>query len=212
MNRAKDIGFEYCPMLWGEKNKDDFASVVAKGGWTCVLGFNEVNEVGQANLSPAAALSLWNQYIRPLKSKGTTLGAPSFSSRPNGNAWMLSFLELCGGDTHCDIDFCPVHFYDTTIEKFETYINNWRTTVPWCPIWVTEYACENFNGGPQCTSDYTTQFHHSVAAWMNGLSWVHRYFAFGPLEDLVGVNPDNQMMDPSTGKPNALGSWYINQS
>jgi hypothetical protein len=46
---------------------------------------------------------------------------------------------------------------------------------------------------------------------MNGVSWIHKYFAFGPLPDLVGVNTDNQMMDPNTGKPNTLGEWYITQ-
>jgi hypothetical protein len=68
------------------------------------------------------------------------------------------------------------------------------------------------NGPTKCTESYTVQFHHTVAAWMNSLDWVHKYFAFGPLPDLVGVNPDNQMMDPKTGKPNALGLFYINQT
>jgi hypothetical protein len=86
---------------------------VGLGSFAIHINCFRVNEVGQANLSPADALTLWNQYIRPLKAKGVILGGPSFSSRPNGNDWMLQFLKLCGGDTHCDvrsnISSCSAH-------------------------------------------------------------------------------------------------------
>jgi hypothetical protein len=46
---------------------------------------------------------------------------------------------------------------------------------------------------------------------MNKQSYIHKYMAFGVLTSMDGVNPDNQMMDPSTQQPNDLGEWYITQ-
>lgn len=46
-----------------------------------------------------------------------------------------------------------LHWYDVKAEDFQKYVLDFATTFG-KPIWVTEYACQNFNGGAQCSSDY----------------------------------------------------------
>lgn len=46
--------------------------------------------------------------------------------------------------------FIPIHWYDVDIENFKSYVENFHTQTN-LDIWITEYACQNFNGGAQCT-------------------------------------------------------------
>jgi len=49
--------------------------------------------------------------------------------------------------------FIPIHWYDTTPDNFKQYVQNFHQQTG-LDIWITEYACQNFNGGAQCsTSD-----------------------------------------------------------
>lgn len=45
--------------------------------------------------------------------------------------------------------FLPIHWYDVDIKNFQDYVQNFRDQTGH-NIWVTEYACQNFNGGAQC--------------------------------------------------------------
>jgi hypothetical protein len=47
------------------------------------------------------------------------------------------------------------------------------------PIIVSEYACQNFNNGPQCTKDETWNLHQTMAKWFDETSWVAGYAPFG---------------------------------
>lgn len=95
------------------------------------------------------------------------------------------------------------------------------------PIWVTEFACQNFSGGAQCTWDQVFDFMRKVTAFMDGASFVQEYFAFGEclciwyvfflsfsrnpvgaMHDMFNVNPDNQLLG-GDGKPTDLGRLYI---
>jgi hypothetical protein len=52
-------------------------------------------------MDAGSGVALWNQYIRPLKSKGTTLISPAPTSDPAGKKWLQDFFQICGGD--CDV-------------------------------------------------------------------------------------------------------------
>jgi hypothetical protein len=57
------------------------------------------------------------------------------------------------------------------------------------PIWVTEWACQNYNSGPQCSAEDIASFLEQTQGWMDETGWVERYAWFGAMEDLDGVNP-----------------------
>jgi len=205
-SNAKAAGFECVPMLWGWKQVDEFKSKVVKGYANYVLGVNEPNQSGQSDMDAASGAELWREYIAPLRSEGYTLVSPATTSAPSGKKWMQDFFDILGGTDAVDI--VALHFYDVGSAKFEAYVQSFYDAFK-KPLWITEYACQNFNGGPQCSADETWAFHQQVSSWMDQQWFVFAYFPFGAMLEMQGVNADNQLMNPD-GYPNALGQLYIN--
>ena len=69
-----------------------------------------------------------------------------------------------------------------------------------------QYACQNFNGGAQCSDDQTWQLHQQMAAWFDEQDYVERYSPFGAMRNMQGVNQFNALMNPD-GSITSLGSW-----
>jgi hypothetical protein len=59
------------------------------------------------------------------------------------------------------ISFVPIHWYDTTPSNFQSYIENFHQQTG-LDIWVTEYACQNFNGGAQCSDSDSESARHDT--------------------------------------------------
>ncbi|KAF7369070.1 Glyco-hydro-cc domain-containing protein [Mycena venus] len=193
-----DTDLEFVPMLWGEKDvtqwtdpSDGINATIAQRKPTAVLGMNEPQETGQSNLTPQQGADMWKTYIEPLHSQGLRLGSPAPSSAPSGKTWIQDFLTACNGG--CTVDFIALHYYDVNATKFAEYLTDFHDTFQ-RPIWVTEWACQNFNNGPQ--------------SFMDAQDWVERYAWFGIMRDLQGVNPDDAMMN-SNGQITDLGKQYI---
>ncbi|CAA7259519.1 unnamed protein product [Cyclocybe aegerita] len=198
------LGLEFAPMLWGPKQISDFTRLVKPGYAHTVLGFNEPDHNGQANLDPGYAASLWKQYIQPLKNQGYSLISPAVTSAPAGKTWMRNFFNACTG---CTFDAVAVHWYGTKADEFIAYVTDYHNTFG-RDIWVTEFACQNFAGGAQCNAGQVVEFMNTVTGWMDNTSWVKKYFAFGVMHDMVGVNTLNQLMAPN-GQPTELGWNYL---
>ncbi|KAJ7228832.1 glycosyl hydrolase catalytic core-domain-containing protein, partial [Mycena pura] len=201
-----DAGLTYAPMLWGEKNAAAFGKTAVEGYAKIALGMNECNEVGQSNIDPQTGIGLWRQYLLPLADKGYTLISPAMSSRPNGKDWMQTFMADCGSD--CKVSGIATHYYGTDIEEFKTYVQYWRDTYN-LPVYVTEYADQDFNGGAQANEGEVWAFMEAATQFANANDWIHAHCWFGAMMDMVNVNPDNQLMG-SNGAPNDLGNWFIN--
>ena len=73
-------------------------------------------------------------------------------------------------------------------------------------LWVTEYACQNFNNGPQCDEGMVWNLHKTVSAWFDQTDYVKRYSPFGVMKNMQDVNQMNALMDPN-GAITSLGSW-----
>jgi hypothetical protein len=201
------INLRNMPMLWGDNQISEFTKLVKKGYATCVMGFNEPNEPGQSNMTPEHGASLWKQYIEPLKNEGyTMLVSPATSSNPNGLVWVKNFMSACGGG--CNPTHTAVHYYDVTASGFISYMELWHSTFN-LPVMPTEFACQNFNGGAQCSESEVESFMTTAIDFMESTSWITAYFAFGVMKDMQGVNTLNQLMN-SAGQPTALGQKYIN--
>jgi beta-glucanase (GH16 family) len=91
--------------------------------------------------------------------------------------------------------------------KFAEYLTNFHDTFQ-RPIWVTEWACQNFNKGPQCSADDVVRFLDSTQSFMDQQDWVERYSWFGAMRDLQGVNTANALEDKD-GHITDLGKQYI---
>jgi len=202
---ARDHGLEILPMFWGTRDIDAFQQYVVEGYAQTILGFNEPNEPGQCNLNPWDAAGIWKQYIQPKKALGYNLIGPAMSSNPNGLTWTSQFFQACDG---CTFDGLAVHWYDVDAYAFIAYIQNYHNTFN-LPIWVTEFACQNYNGGAQCSMDYIYEFMGIVTSFMEQQDWVVMYCAFGAMIGLPdGVNQDNELMGWD-GKPTNLGYQFL---
>ncbi|KAG8713431.1 hypothetical protein FRC09_018733 [Ceratobasidium sp. 395] len=201
---------EFVPMLWGGKDADTFSRAVnsasiASNGWTHVLGMNEPQEESQSNMSPQDAATMWKTYMEPLKATNPNirLGSPAPSSRPNGIQWIWDFLGNCNGG--CTLDFIALHYYDVNATDFIRHINEYHNAFQ-RPIWVTEWACQNFNNGPQCSYNQIVKFLNETQTYMDNTDWVERYAWFGAMAS-TPINKDTALMDKS-GKINNLGKQY----
>jgi len=193
-------------MLWGESQIGDFTRLVKKGYANMVLGFNEPNESGQSAMSYQRGVTLWKQYIEPLRYQGYLLISPATSSDPKGMDWVKSFVKHCDGG--CTFDGVATHWYDVKPEDFIAYQKKWYSQFN-KPIYPTEFACQNFGKGPQCSESEVKNFMTTVVNFMEETDWIPMYFAFGVSTDMRGVNPLDQLMN-SNGQPTALGKMYIN--
>ncbi|KAK1236666.1 hypothetical protein PQX77_000022 [Marasmius sp. AFHP31] len=197
-------GYKFAPMLWGEKQINDFTAQVHAGNFEYVMGFNEPEMDGQSKLTPQRGAELWKQYIQPLASSGAKLVTPGVTSAPQSKPWMVDFFKACDG---CTFDAVSVHYYGTSADDLITYITDFHNTFQ-KPIWLTEYACQNFSGGAQCSPDDIKNFMDKVKKFAEETEWVHQYCWFGAMHDMVDVNPNNQLMDPA-GKPTPLGLDFL---
>jgi O-glycosyl hydrolase len=155
-------------------------------------------------MDPSSAVSLWQQYLKPLKNQGYMLISPACTNGPSGMTWMKSFLDEC---TDCQIDRVGLHFYGTEPQDFINYVTEVYNAFK-IPVWVTEFACQNFGGGEQCTAEQVQNFLQTVTEWMDKTTYVDAYFAFGVLDNMSNVNPLDKLMD-NGGGPNSLGKLYL---
>lgn len=139
-------GIESVPMIWDE----DYVNKSIGGNSRYILGFNEPDWPGQAELTPAQAVPLWEQIeqLHP----GRLLGSPSNSDLNPG--WLDEFRELylTAYGEYPRLDVLVLHCYqeyaEGCISYFESQVN--RATAWGIPeIWVTEFGIWNdvTNGG-----------------------------------------------------------------
>ncbi|KAF8919269.1 hypothetical protein CPB85DRAFT_1278314 [Mucidula mucida] len=203
---ASAAGFNVIPQLWGDRDIDDFVKNIGQYTTpTWILGMNEPNESGQSNMTPDHAVELWWKYMEPQRANGHKLISPAVSGSPEGFEWMKEFFAKCDG---CHIDMVATHWYDVKSADFITYQEQYHDQFG-LPIIVTEFACQNFNGGAQCSSGDIWDFMTTVTSWMDGTDWIANYCYFGAMHDMFNVNYDNQLM-ASDGTPNALGWRFLN--
>ena len=187
----------FCPMLWGDKSVSSFRKNVLNNldgrnnQGKCVMGMNEVNQRGQADMSVSHACSLMRENILPLKRHGWYIVSPVTTNAPSGQTWMDHFRSNCG-DVWEAIDAVAVHYYDTSINKFKNYVTEWYNRYD-KPIWVTEYACQNFNGGSQCSDSKAYHFHTTMASWFDEQDFVEAYSPFGVMQNMQGVASSNEL-------------------
>lgn len=209
-----DLGLEFVPMLWGAKQVSDWHA--AADSWPSsvknALFINEPNQHDQAGIDIYGALPLWiNDFLPKSRARGLRIGSAAPTSAPDGVEWVVNFYKYCmeqngNDDAKCKADFAPVHYYDVDVTAFQNYLVNFHQQVG-VNLWVTEYACQNFNGGAQCDDGQTWDFHQKMAAYMDGQDWIERYAPFGMMRNMQGVEQNNALMDPN-GQVTALGKFY----
>jgi Glycosyl hydrolase catalytic core len=173
-------GTSFVPMIWGAASVTaaNLAEVKREGHY--LLGFNEPDNGGQANMSVAQALSLWPQ----LMATGMTLGSPAVASgaaTPGG--WLDQFMA--GAKNHgYRVNFITVHWYGgnfataAAVSELKSYIQAIHARYH-KPIWLTEFALMRFGATTTFPSPrQQAAFLTAATTMLEHLSYVQRYAWF----------------------------------
>lgn len=179
---APNAGF--VPMIWGSGSVTSTALAQAKQTTSCgcVLGFNEPDNGGQSNMTPAQALALWPQ----LQSTGLELGSPAVATgAADSGGWLDQFMA--GAKQHgYRVDFITLHWYGSDFDpsaaagQLQSYIEAVYAKYH-LPIWLTEFALISFAGGGEHDPSESVQaaFLTDATAMLDKHSYVKRYAWFG---------------------------------
>jgi autotransporter-associated beta strand protein len=136
---------EYIPMKW--TTSSGTANIFSQQNSAHVLGYNEPDNSGQANLTVAQAMGNWPTMMQ----WGLRVGAPAVSDSGATGAginWLYSFMAQATSVGY-RVDFIPIHYYKCgwTTSQFSNYLASiYQTTGK--PVWVTEWN----DGASWCSS------------------------------------------------------------
>jgi RNA polymerase sigma factor (sigma-70 family) len=174
-------GPRFVPLIWGAANVNAGTLSAVRGEGRYLLSFNEPDMSGQANMSPAQALSLWPQ----LMATGLRLGSPAVASggaTPGG--WLDQFMSGATARGY-RVNFITLHWYGSdfatgpAVSQLESYLQAVHARYH-KPIWLTEFALANFGGSPQTPSrKQQAAFLTAATTMLQRLGYVQRYAWFG---------------------------------
>ena len=173
-------GVEFVPMIWGAANADPATIARAEAAGRTLLGFNEPDLAGQAQMSVDTALSLWPA----LQATGLRLGAPAVAAGADkAGGWLDEFMTGAAARGY-RVDFVPLHWYGADFragpatDQLKSYVSAVRARYH-KPIWITEYALMRFDGGTRYpTAAVQSGFVARSTAMLRTLPYVERYAWF----------------------------------
>ena len=181
-NSVPDL--EFVPMFWSAEyvNPENLALVEGSGAIN-VLGFNEPDLAGQANMTVEQCLDLWPQLM-PLKQR---LGSPA----PADSVWLEKFMPEAR-KRGLRIDFICLHRYpdisDThAVDRIEAWLCDIHQKYG-LPIWLTECGAADVKAWHQPelsdpTPELAQTFLKKLLTMLERLAFVERYAWFA---DRVG--------------------------
>lgn len=201
-------GAQFVPMIWGAKDVDDSALAAAKAAGPYLLGFNEPDMAGQANMSVEQALDLWPE----LMATGSKLGSPSVAfGGADKDGWLDRFMTGAKSRGH-RVDFVTLHWYGgdfttaNAVDQLRRYLQAVYDRYK-KPIWLTEFALIDFSGGGARfpTQAQQAAFVTAAAKMLGGLPFLQRYAWFG----LPATDKDQSGLFRSATQPTAVGRAFV---
>ena len=138
----------FVPMIWGGDSVDAASLAKAKQAGPYLLGFNEPDMAGQANMTVDQALSLWPK----LEATGKVLGSPAVAYGGDTRGRLAGPLHDRRRQKGYRVDFIALHWYggDFTTPDAVAQLKSYLQAVYdryHKPIWLTEYALTDYSGG-----------------------------------------------------------------
>jgi hypothetical protein len=176
----------FVPMIWGSASVTTANLNAVKAEGSVLLGFNEPDQSGQSNLTPAQAIALWPQLV----ATGMRLGSPAVSANAQqAGGWLDTFMTSANA-MNLPVDFICLHWYGgnfdptSAVSELSSYIEQTHAKFG-LPIWVTEFALTNFSGGVSYpTEAEQAAFAGAAVDMLESTSYVERYawFALPPCD------------------------------
>jgi len=173
-------GVEFVPMIRDRATATEATLRRARAEGDELLGFNEPDMRGQANMTVDAALAAWPR----LEATGMRLGSPAvaFGGDTEGG-WLDRFMTEARRKGY-RVDFVCLHWYgtdfgDAAVGHLLRYVDAVHQRYG-KPIWITEYGLMRFAGTPRYpTPDQAAAFIKASTGELEKRSFVERYAWFG---------------------------------
>lgn len=132
-------GWQFYANIWNAQGIENLATTLS--GKPKLIGFNEPDSTTQANIGVSEAISLYQQYLVPLKSSGiiSELGTPAVTNSANTGEGLDYLSNFVNGCSNCQLDFAVVHWYAEDIEDFKSHVTK-AHTLTGLPVNVAEFA------------------------------------------------------------------------
>jgi Glycosyl hydrolase catalytic core len=201
-------GIQFVPMIWGYYGMTEGFKLAIQtlAGWhpEQILGFNEPDQKGQADLRVERALEAWPS----LESIGARLGspAPAHALPAKGELMWLSDFLL----PRPHVDFVAVHWYGgANAKSLMTWVKNVCEKYG-KPIWITEFAVADWGATAPTSNSYTPEqvqeFMKEALPMLDAEPCVERY-AWFPFSQTSAVGAPSALLDAS-GNLTELGKIY----
>jgi hypothetical protein len=194
-------GTEFIPMIWSEhylvdSNYERYLVPLIGSDYPALLGYNEPNWLGQAEMTVDEALQYWPM----LEETGLRLGSPATTGR-SGLDWTIAFLNGAKSRGY-RVDFLALHWYGdcSGTEDLKNFLDYYDAFG--MPMWLTEWSCYKQNMAAN------TSFLEKIVPVLESYERLERYAWYSnrtTSESYAGA-----ALFDSTGKPTPAGEIYIN--
>lgn len=206
IDQSSTSDLEYAAIRWGQSwpsLNQNWHSL----GINTLLGYNEPDNTGQANLSVSTAISSWPDLLGTglrVGSPATTDGGPS--------SWLIPFVQQADA-AGLRVDFVAIHYYQAhaptdpvgcASQMYNFLLNLWNNTHR--PIWVTEWNNgANWTDSEQPPPTYAQQQAciSNMVVMLETTPFVERYALYNWVEDSRSLITSSNTVTPA-------GTFYSN--
>ncbi len=198
-NCPPDSSIEFIPMIWSEKylfdeNYKKYLLPLIGSDYAALLGYNEPNWEGQAEMSVETALKYWPM----LEETGLRLGSPATTGR-SGLDWTIEFMKGAK-EREYPVDFLALHWYEDCsdtdeLKSFLDYYDAWGM-----PMWLTEWSCYKQD------MQTNTEFLKKAIPLLNSYERLERYAWYS--NRTTSESYKGAALFDSTGVPTPAGKVY----
>jgi hypothetical protein len=199
----RSLSVEFVPMIWDETRYGNASSIPSDS--KNLLGFNEPNFFGQANLSAAQAAAEWPKVQQIAQARGLKLASPAVNYCGPATSchdtdpfrYLDTFLRACVG---CQVDYIAAHWYACDLPALQWYIGQLKTKFPTKRIWLTEFACGD---GADRSLAKQKQYMQAAIPYLENEPQVAKYAWFAEQNAIPNV-----ALTTSAGALTELGQLY----
>lgn len=190
---GRDPPVEFVPMIRDAAQLRDnprALTEIAESDATALLGFNEPDELGQAEMTVQDAAALWPRLMTVGKRLGSP--APTTGQALPPDRWLARFMDAAAA-ADLRVDFIAVHYFTRhhDLERFRRHLERVHRAYD-RPIWITEWALIDpatwRDGRPRYSLDETACFFRAGAAMLDDLPFVERHAWFAAFDGAGGWN------------------------
>jgi hypothetical protein len=177
---------EFVPMWWGyhpewgplQQTLDKLDVIAADTSIKTILGFNEPDAGGQANMTVESAIEMWPHLV----ATGKRLGSPAcaaYKHTLNNNGWLDRFMKAIDADSALHVDFICVHHYQVNpnVNNLVTFLQDVYDKYQ-LPIWLTEWSLAQWHGMTQATEAEQVAYLKEAAIALEALPFLERHAWF----------------------------------